>query len=350
MTEKGKKYLAAAVVIFVVYFAMKYVSPIASPFIFAFLLAGILNPLVERLHKKIKIRKAVITALILLIVCGVIVTFAWLLISWLVAGGSRLASQMPYYQKELGIFLGDCCDFMEKEFGIDGVQIENFVLEQVSVMVENLEVNVLPKAMGKSVGYMKNIASFGGFIVIMIIAVLLIMKDFDHYIEKLKKEDDLRGVREVAGKVIVYVKTFIKAQLIILCIISGVCALTLSLTGMRGGIFYGLLTGFMDMLPFIGTGIMLIPLALFMLINGNGWQALLCLGLYGVCALIREFLEPKLIGERVGVWPVGILFAVFAGIRLFGVWGIIKGPLALVIICETCKYLWKSDRNRVEAG
>ena len=183
MTEKGKKYLAAAVVIFVVYFAMKYVSPIASPFIFAFLLAGILNPLVERLHKKIKIRKAVITALILLIVCGVIVTFAWLLISWLVAGGSRLASQMPYYQKELGIFLGDCCDFMEKEFGIDGVQIENFVLEQVSVMVENLEVNVLPKAMGKSVGYMKNIASFGGFIVIMIIAVLLIMKDFDHYIE-----------------------------------------------------------------------------------------------------------------------------------------------------------------------
>lgn len=335
----------AMAVIFVVYFAMKYVSPIVSPFIFAFLLAGILNPLVEKLHKKIKIRKSVLTALILLIVCGLIVLLVWILFSSVVTGGSRLAAQMPYYQEELGIFLGECCDLMEKKFGVDGVQIENFVLEQMNVMIENLEVNVLPQVMGKSVGYVKNIISFGSFIVIMIIAVLLIMKDFNKYMEKLKAEDELKGIREVVGKVIVYVKTFVKTQLIILCIISAVCAVTLSLIGMKGGIFYGILTGFMDMLPFIGTGIMLIPLAFVMLINGNSWQALICFGLYGVCALIREFLEPKLIGERVGVWPVGILFAVFAGIRLFGVWGIVKGPLSLVIICETCKYFWKQKKG-----
>lgn len=98
------------------------------------------------------------------------------------------------------------------------------------------------------------------------------------------------------------------------------------------------------MLPFIGTGIMLLPLAFFRLAGGNYWQALLCFCLYAACALIREFLEPKLIGERVGVWPVGILFAVFAGIHLFGVWGIIKGPLSLVIICESYKYLYNSQR------
>ena len=131
-----------------------------------------------------------------------------------------------------------------------------------------------------------------------------------------------------------------KAQLIILCIISTICAVTLTFTGMKSGILYGILTGFMDMLPFIGTGIMLVPLAIFRLISGNYWQAVLCFLLYALCALIREFLEPKLIGERVGVWPVGILFAVFAGIHLFGVWGIVKGPLSLVIICETCKYFW----------
>lgn len=335
----------AAAVIFMVYFAMKYVSPIASPFIFAFLLAGILNPLVQKLHNKLKIRKSILTALILLVFCGIILVLVWMLFSSLVTGGSRLAAQIPYYQEELCILLGDCCNFMEKKLGVDGVQIENFVMEQVNVMIENLEVNVLPEVMGKSVGYMKNIVSFGSFVVIMIIAVLLIMKDFDKYMQKLKSQDELKGVREVVSKVVIYVKTFVKTQIIILCIISAVCAITLSLIGMKGGVLYGILTGFMDMLPFIGTGIMLIPLALFMLINGNGWQALLCFGLYGVCALIREFLEPKLIGERVGVWPVGILFAVFAGIRLFGVWGIIKGPLSLVIICETCKYLWKQQEG-----
>ena len=95
------------------------------------------------------------------------------------------------------------------------------------------------------------------------------------------------------------------------------------------------------MLPFIGTGIMLIPLALFMAFGGKFWQAVVCFILYAVCALVREFLEPRLIGDKVGVWPVGILFAVFAGVKLFGVSGIIKGPLALVVICETCRYLWK---------
>ncbi len=350
ITKKRKKYLMAVIVVFAVYFAMKYISPIASPFIFAFLIAGTLNPLVQKLHKKIKVKKSILTALILLIVCGLILILAWMLFSSLVTGGSRLAARMPYYQEELCVLLGDCCNLMEKKFGVDGVQIENFVLEQVNVLIENLEVNVLPEIMGKSVDCMKNIVGFGSFVVIMIIAVLLIMKDFDEYTQKLKKEEELKGFREVVEKVIIYVKTFVKTQVIILCIISAVCAVTLSLLGMKGGILYGILTGIMDMLPFIGTGIMLIPLAFFMLVNGNGWQAFLCFGLYGVCALIRELLEPKLIGERVGVWPVGILFAVFAGLRLFGVWGIIKGPLSLVIICETCKYLWRQQEGETQEG
>lgn len=332
--------MTAATIVLAVYFAMKYVSPILSPFIFAFLIAGGLNPLVQKLHKKIKIRKSILAALILFLICGVILALIWMICSSLISGGSRLAAQMPYFQDELCILLGDCCNRMEKKFGVDGVQIENFVLEQVNVLIENLEVNVLPVIMGKSMSYMKNIISFGGFIVIMLIAVLLIMKDFDKYMDNLKSKKELQGIREIISKVIIYVKTFVKTQLIILCIISGVCAVTLSLIGMKGGILYGILTGFMDMLPFIGTGIMLIPLAVFMLINGSTWQAFLCLCLYALCALIREFLEPKLIGNCIGLWPVGILFAVFAGLRLFGIWGIIKGPLSLVIICEACKYLW----------
>lgn len=348
LTESGKKYLEAAVVVLAVYFVMKYISPVVSPFLLSYLLAGALDPLVQKLHKRIKVRKSVLTALILLVVCGVFVILMWLLISSLITGGSRLAAQMPYYQEELCVLLDDYCNLIEKKFGVDGIKIENFVLEQVNIMVENLEVNILPEVMGKSVGYMKNLFSFASFIVIMVIAVLLIMKDYGKYMRIIKENKELCGVREVAAKVILYVKTFVKTQLIILCIISTLCAVTLFLMGMKGGILYGILTGLLEMLPFIGTGIMLLPLALYMLICGSIWKAVLCLSLYGLCALVREFLEPKLIGERVGLWPVGILFAVFAGLRLFGVFGIIKGPLALVIICETCKYLWNRRKDDAE--
>ena len=343
LTENGKKYLTVAIIIFSVYFAMKYISPFTSPFLLAFLLAGLLNPLADKLNKKTKIRKPVLVGIILFIVCLIVIIAVWMLLSGLVTGGGKLAVQMPDYQEELYVVLNDCCHVMEEKFGVDGTQIENFIVEQMNIFIENLEVKVIPEVMGKSVGYMKNIVGFIGFIVVMIIAILLIVKDYDSYLEKLKKEESFKAFWEVGKKVLLYVKTFIRAQVIILGIISTVCAAALALMGMKGGIFYGILTGVMDMLPFIGTGIMLLPLALFRLMSGNYWHAFFCFCLYAACALIREFLEPKLIGERVGVWPVGILFAVFAGIHLFGVWGIIKGPLSLVIICESYKYLFNSS-------
>lgn len=88
------------------------------------------------------------------------------------------------------------------------------------------------------------------------------------------------------------------------------------------------------MLPFVGTGIVLLPLSIWQLLNGWYVQTVVCLVLYGVCILTRELLEPKLIGKRVGVAPVYMLLAVYAGIRLFGVSGIIKGPLCLIVIFE----------------
>ena len=62
-----------------------------------------------------------------------------------------------------------------------------------------------------------------------------------------------------------------------------------------------------------------------------------CLVLYGGCILTREMLEPKLIGKSVGVAPVYMLLAIYAGVKLFGVGGIIKGPLSLIVICEIMK-------------
>lgn len=346
-SESGKKYLSMLAIVLSVYFAMKYVSPVVSPFVLAFLLVGFINPIVTRLHSRIRIKKSILTGMMLLLLCVLILLALWGLGAALFSGGKSFASQMPEFQEDMLLLLQNCCDRMEKRFGIDGIVIENFVLEQADVLAENLEVNVFPALMGKSFDAMKIIGACVSFFVVMLIAVLLIIKDYDRVMRMLIDEESLRGAIEVCVKVVVYVKTFVKAQLVILCIISGICALTLGLTGMEGGVVYGLITGFMDLLPFIGTGIMLIPLAVVMLLQGSYFQAVVCLCLYGVCALVREFLEPKLIGNKVGVWPVGILLAVFAGIKLFGVAGIIKGPLALVIICEICKYLWKAEKDDI---
>jgi len=90
-------------------------------------------------------------------------------------------------------------------------------------------------------------------------------------------------------------------------------------------------------LPFIGTGVVLVPMALWQLLSGHYVRMAVCILLYIFCIVIREFLEPKLIGNRMGIAPVLMLLAIYMGIRLFGVGGIIKGPLALIVIYELNK-------------
>ncbi|MDE7015165.1 MAG: AI-2E family transporter, partial [Kineothrix sp.] len=198
---------------------------------------------------------------------------------------------------------------------------------------------VVPRIMNESVGYVKNFVGVVSFLAIMIIAAVLLAKDYTEMMRKLYCREEMRCVINIGKKIFRHIGTFIRAQFIILLIISLLCGATLFLGGFEGGIAIGLFTGFMDMLPFIGTGLVLMPLAFWQILNGYYAKAVICVILYVVCALTREFLEPKLIGERMGIFPVAILFSVYAGVKLFGVFGIVKGPLALITIYEVYLFL-----------
>lgn len=346
-TEKNQKqYLWIVLIIFGVFYFMKFLSPILSPFIVAFLIAGALDRLTDKIP--IKMKKSFLASILLLLFVSVLVIAVWAVGSRLLEGCSEFAGNMPLYEEELCMLLSDCCDRMEVRFGVDGTAVEDFVLRQVNVFAENMEVNVFPAIMNKSVGYMKNIAGIVSFLIVTVIAVFLILKDYDSVAFYLQSNENIAPVYEIGKKVLYYIKTYLKAQIIILLLISIVSALTLVFLRVEGGLLIGIFTGFMDMLPFIGTGIMLMPVAFFQFLNGNYTRAVVILILYGVCALLREFLEPKLIGNKVGIWPVAILFAVFAGIKLFGISGIIKGPIGLVIIWESCRTLFEKIKTDEE--
>lgn len=343
LSENQRKYAVLMAVIVGVYFFMKFLSPIFSPFILAFGIVSLLNRLTDKISLRIK--KPVAAGVLLIGVLISVVILIWTLGGLLIQKCGEIASHLSYYETELCGLLNNCCRSMETSFGIDGAVVENYILEQVNIFVENLEVNILPAVMNKSMLYAKSAAGAVGFLVVFIIAVFLILKDHDNIWRYIGEKKDFKGVMEVAGKVILYLKTYLKAQLTILLIISTICGAGLGILGIEGGITYGIVTGFMDMLPFIGTGIMLIPLAFFQLLSKHYMKAAVILLLYGVCAFVREFLEPKLIGNKVGIWPVGILFSVFAGVKLFGIFGIIKGPIGLVVIFETCKYFFKKKEE-----
>lgn len=329
--------LKVSIVVFIVYLFFRYLFTLIAPFALAFLLVTLCYPMLDRIQKKIPVKKKFLAV-------GIIVPFLLLVIGLLwaiMAFGVRQLDGLPDFctevREQMELFFHQCCCELDGRFGWDGSKIENYIIDQLTVVMENVQIQVVPQILSSSYSCFKGIFSVIGFLAVTCIAAFLLEKDYTRAVEWLKSSEELRFVWAVVEGVLSYIITFLKAQGVILGIISILCGAVLYIAGVEGGIVLGVLAGVLDMLPFIGTGIVLVPLSVWQLLNGRYVQMVVCIVLYGVCILVRELLEPKLIGKGIGIAPVLMLLAVYAGVKLFGISGILKGPLALIVIYQIIK-------------
>lgn len=340
---RNYKLIKICLVLAGVWFFFRYLFTLVAPFILAFLLITLCYPLLERLQKRIPVKKKFLAVGIILPLILFVVGILWVV---MIFGGRQMEGLPAFFTavgEQLQLFFHQCCCGLDGKFGWNGRQIENFVIERLTVIMENVQVQVVPRILSSSYSCFKGIFSAVGFLAITCIAAFLLEKEYAYIVEGLKKSEELHLVWLVVEGVLSYIITFIKAQGVIMLIISIVCCVTLSIAGVSGGILFGTLAGILDVLPFIGTGIVLVPLSIWQLLNGQYVRMVVCLILYGACILTRELLEPKLIGQKIGVAPVLMLLSVYAGVKLFSVGGIVKGPLALIVIMEIFKVLDTED-------
>lgn len=101
--------------------------------------------------------------------------------------------------------------------------------------------------------------------------------------------------------------------------------------GIRLALAFAAVTAAVDLLPVLGTGTVLIPWCLAEFVLGNNTRAVLVLLLYFIITVVRNFLEPKIIGKRIGINPLFVLITMFLGLRLFGFLGVVILPLLLIV-------------------
>lgn len=336
-TLKNSRVLKACAVSVLVYLFFRYLFTLIAPFALAFLLITLCYPVLSRIQNKIPIRKKFLAVGLIAPFLLFIMALLWAVMVFGIERLDFLPSFCTQAGEQAETFFHQCCGRLDGRFGWDGEEIERYIIEQMTVIMENVQIQVIPQLLSSSYNCFKSVLSVIGFLAITCIAAFLLEKDYTQAVEWLKSSDELRFVWAVLEGVLSYIITFIKAQGVILCVISILCSVTLYFAGIEGGGFLGLLAGALDMLPFIGTGIVLVPLSVWQLLNGQYVRMVVCIVLYAVCALVREWLEPRLIGQRIGIAPVLMLLAVYAGVRLFGISGIVKGPLALIVIYEIMK-------------
>lgn len=97
-------------------------------------------------------------------------------------------------------------------------------------------------------------------------------------------------------------------------------------------ILLSILIAVIDALPFFGSGFILWPGAVIHLLSGNTFLAIGYLILYGIIQIMRQILQPKILGTQIGLHPLLTLFSMFFGLKCVGVWGLILGPVLAVIL------------------
>ena len=330
-----------------VYFFLKVIAPLTSPVLAAMLFVTIFGPLLQKIQSKLKIHRQIGALLLLLFACMLLVVLVWVLFSWIVGSMPDWIGMLDALEEELEAVVHEICNVVGGTLRIDGSYLEQTILARVQEGIDYFQMQLLPGVLSQSLEYVKILASFGGFLVTFLIATVLLAKDYDDIMNRLLDREECHVYLEIVCGIIRYIATYVKAQFIIMSIIGTLAAVVLGIKGIRNGVLWGILAGILDALPFIGTGIVLVPLGIQQLFGANYVGAVICLLLYVACIFIRELLEPKLIGKRIGVSPIAILLSLYAGIKLFGLWGIIGGPLGFVIIYQSFLSL---ERRRERAA
>lgn len=174
--------------------------------------------------------------------------------------------------------------------------------------------------------------AFGIFL--YFISVLLFAKDWERFHSLLQKLPFFQQTANAGRRINQAVKGWIRAQFKIMVVISIQCGIGYYFLGIRGFAFWAVLTGIVDALPVFGTGTVFLPWILIVVLQKR-YQLAMWLGLlYAVTWLTRELLEPKLLGDGLGLLPICFLMSVIAGLELFGVLGLFTGPFGVLLIKE----------------
>lgn len=328
MHTEWKRKVMIAGILAGVYLGYKYLLPVSLPFLAAWILACWLYPASLRVEKKIRLKRTLAGTALLSLLFGVIGFILYLAIAEIMIQVKTAVSNYRVIQQwGLGL-MEKLCVMIEEIAGIEAAKSREYILLRLGTLQEQALAALSPEALSKVLQGTKRVVFLLSCIVVTFISAILFMGDMENIRKKIWDYSWLRGTRRIIRRLKKTTVTYLKAQVIIIAAVSAVCAAVFRMMKSPYFLLLGIALGILDAVPLIGTGTFLYPAAVILLIRGRTGTALGCVILDIITSLLREFLEPRLLGEKLGISPIVILLSVYFGMILFGVWGVILGPLS----------------------
>ncbi len=324
-----------------VFLGMKYILPVVIPFFIAWILVRFLLPGAVFLEKKLHLKKVLAGGILLVLLTGAVGIVLYLLGNTLIRQICNLAANFDSYMQKAENLLKICCNAVEKNTGIHAQAVESFIYDNMLAAEQRIQTYAVPGMLKNSFSYLKTVLEWLGVVLIVFVSYMLILKDYEKLGEVLKKYGVYERARKINSAMMSLGGAWIRAQLLIILIVTVICVGGLSLLGYPYALLLGIIIGLLDALPFIGTGTILVPWGVFEIFTGKFWLGVCLVVLFLITNTLREFLEPKLIGDRMGIYPIVMVAAVYVGICVYGVSGVMLGPVSLMLIVE----IWRELRE-----
>lgn len=308
------------------------------PFILAFITASILAPIVRKFTKTVgKVRKfwsMLFVILLILVVTGVLGYAVYYLFSQI----SDLIGSWSSIQVSVTSLLTDLEKFLENNLRLPSPDVEEYALNILQKSVTWLTDKISSWAPSVVVGVgtvASGIANFLISLLFFLVGTYFMTSDYPNLRKKLSTwvPDIIRPhVRHIKAAMGTAMFGYLKAQLILSGVVTLIIFFALLIWGQKYSILIAIFCGIIDLIPFFGSGTVLIPWAVVELFLGNYTKTVFLLFLAFVLFLFRKLAEPKVVGNQTGLSPLLSLMSIYVGMKLGGVLGMILAPILCMIV------------------
>lgn len=328
------------------YLLIRFALPVLAPFLFAWLLALLTRPTVQKLSARLGGHEKAVAAgvtLFYLALFGVLCYFLALLLitqaqnlsEMLVTdaanGQGRLAAVTAYFKNAAArspLFARLWQTPLFREWtGDPAVWFKGLLQNALAAWAEQLPARLTAVASRLP-------ALFAAWLVALIACFYFAMDYLrvNAFLAGLCPRAVREKLPQVKKRTAVLFRHWAGAYLLLFLLTFGELFAGLLLLRERYAFLLAFLIALMDILPVLGVGTALLPWAVFRLLTGNVWGGVGLILLYIVITVVRQIAEPHLVGKSIGLHPLAMLFAFFAGMKLFGFAGIILGPAAALFL------------------
>jgi len=323
-----------------IYLGFEYLLPVSVPFLIGILIAWMVVWISRKLHCPNKYFRLLLT----LMIYGIIGLLVTLLVAKAVSGITGLVHWLPqvYENKLLPIATMVYDWFTHAIHMLDPALLGTLemLLDGAMSALKNLISYLSGAAVNLVSGLATGIPNLILSLLAMIFSTVFLVSDYER-ISAFAASNIPNKAKSVFSRIRIYLTdtlfVVIRSYVLIMLLTFAELSALFSLFDIENAVLKAGIIAMLDILPILGTGGIMIPWAVTSLVLGYTKLGLELFLIYGIVTVVRNYVEPKIVGTQLGLHPIITLVAMFIGLRLFGFWGLFGLPVGI-------SFLWKQKK------